>query len=413
MSNPIVMPQLGLTMTEGKLSCWLKNPGDLVSKNEPLLTVETDKAEMEVESLVEGTLGEILVEAGNVVPVGTVLAYVIGDPAQMTAPEEPQAVPPEQAMGEMAADAPKAPVERVAARGKESRQALASPRAKRLARELGIDIGTVTGTGARSEILEDDVRRAAAKQPTGSLPAGQAQSARRRLIIAERLIESIRTIPTFSLTAEANAEKLLALHKDLKASASADGRKLTITDLLLAIFAKTLRAHQDINSVWHDNGPSPQASVNVGLAVATPEGVVAPVLKDLSSLSLAGLVSKRAELTERARAGKLSLPDLEGGTTTLSNLGMFRVDKFDALIAPGQSSILAVGAIRTRPWVADDVLTLKPTVTFTLTVDHRVADGATAAAFFSSLIQAVENPENAWRSATATAPPSSSRGIDV
>jgi pyruvate dehydrogenase E2 component (dihydrolipoamide acetyltransferase) len=390
MNTSIVMPQLGLTMTEGTVGEWLKKPGDFIRKNEPVLIISTDKAEVEVESLVEGTLGKIIVEGGTTVAVGTILAYMEGGAgdAGSIATEQPSAQTQQEDKPATAKSAqPSVLPEREALKSAGS-SGRVSPRAKRLAQELGVQTGQLRGSGNNGEIVEDDVRRAIPPQNKAAHP-----NLRRRQLIAERLTRSIQTIPTFSVAAEANAEKLVTLHESLRQPPMPGGVKLTITDLLLAIFASALKASPEICATWENNAPRDNSSVDIGLAVATPEGVVAPVLRNVDALNLTQLSAKRHEFAEKARAGKLSLSELEGGVSTLSNLGMYRVDHFEALISPGQSSILAVGSIRKRPWVSE-TLVVKPTVIFNLTVDHRIADGAVAAAFLGKLIALIEEPSS-------------------
>jgi pyruvate dehydrogenase E2 component (dihydrolipoamide acetyltransferase) len=400
MSFAIVMPQLGLTMEEGTVSGWLKKPGDVVKKNEPLFSVSTDKVEMDVESAVDGTLGKIIVPVGVTVKVGTVLAYVHGgDGEDITAigSEQPSSEDFEESSASQEVSIQqKSPARSVAEQTSDragSRQSV-SPRARRLAKELGVDLAAVRGNGLDGQVTEKDIRGASA------VPREKVASSdgARRQLIAERLTQSVQTIPTFSVAAEVNAENFVALHESLKQSmAQAGGAKLTITDLLLTVFAQTLKSNSELNATWEDNAVSRRTSVDLGLAVATPKGVVAPVIRNLGSTNLQTLVARRIELVEKARAGRLSLSDLEGGIGTLSNLGMYRVDHFQAIIAPGQSSILAVGQIRKRPWVAE-TLSVKPTVMLNLTVDHRVADGAIGAAFLSKMVELIENPQGfSWQ----------------
>jgi pyruvate dehydrogenase E2 component (dihydrolipoamide acetyltransferase) len=409
MSFAIVMPQLGLTMEEGTVSGWLKKTGDAVKKNEPLFSVSTDKVEMDVESAVDGTLGKIIVPAGETVKVGTVLAYVDGgDGEDISAVGSEQ--PSEETLEETSAS-PAVAASKTSASGRAaetssdggasgSRAASSravSPRARRLAKELGVELASVRGTGVDGQISEKDIQDAASSGKKGSSP-----DAGRRQLIAEKLTLSVQTIPTFSVAAEANAEKLIALHESLKSSwAQSAAMKVTLTDLLLMIFAQALKSNPGLNATWERNSVSNRSSVDLGLAVATPKGVVAPVIRNLGSFDLRALVTRRAELVDKARAGRLSMADLEGGVATLSNLGMYRVDQFQAIITPGQSSILAVGQIRKRPWV-EETLTVKPTVMLNLTVDHRVTDGATGAAFLSKLVDLIESPQGFSRQPTTS-----------
>ena len=395
MSFAIVMPQLGLTMEEGTVSGWLKKTGDVVKKNEPLFSVSTDKVEMDVESSVDGTLSKIIVPAGDTVKVGTVLAYVdAGDGEDISAvgSEQPtiETLEENSAPQEVSAPSVRTAVQKPS-QDRAASQARVSPRARRLAKELGVNLAAVSGTSINGEVTEKDIRSASTSAPASSAPAskGTSSDGNRRQLIADRLTLSVQTIPTFSVAAEVNAENLIALHESLKQSMPA---KVTITDILLTIFAETLKSNPDLNAVWEKQSVSPRTGIDLGLAVATSKGVVAPVLRNLGEADLSALVTRRIDLVERARAGRLALADLEGGVGTLSNLGMYRVDHFQAIITPGQSSILAVGQIRKRPWVDGTSMTVKPTVMLNLTVDHRVADGAIGAAFLSKIVELIENP---------------------
>ncbi len=357
MPTPIVMPQLGLTMTEGAVSVWLKQPGDAVKKGEPVFAVTTDKAEMEVESMVEGTLQEIVVEPGRTVPVGTVIAYVTGAQDSGTPAREPRS-----------------PV---------------SPRARRLAGELGVELANVQGSGPGGRVCAADVLAAASPKPAAPpTPAAPPDAqARRRKIIADRMTESVATVPTFSVELEANAERLVELYDDL----SSGGQKVTYTDLLLKAMAVALAKSPEMNARWQGDAAVRQSAIDLGLAVATEQGVTAPVLRDIGALGLAELAKRRAAIVDQARRNALALGDLEGGAGTLSNLGMYRVDRFHALINPGQAFILATGQLRKRPWVAETV-TVKPTIVLNLSVDHRIADGAAGAAFLERIAGVIEKP---------------------
>jgi pyruvate dehydrogenase E2 component (dihydrolipoamide acetyltransferase) len=383
MSISIVMPQLGLTMEEGTVSGWLKQPGDFVKKNEPLLTITTDKAEMEVESLFEGTLGEILIQSGETVPVGTVLAYLEGE-RQDVGPVRSEQTSPNMLHEAESQEQISGPGPVVLPTTSAKSPDRASPRAKRMAKEIGVDISTLQGSGTAGEILEKDIRQA-----SGSKTQATGPNLRRRQMIAERLTQSIQTIPTFSVSAEANAEKLIATYEGLRKDKAT---RVTLTDLILAKFAAALKATPEITATWKDDAPKTNSAIDIGLAVATAEGIVAPVLKGVDSLDLQSLAAARQAVVNKARQKKLSLTELEGGITTLSNMGMYRVDRFEAIITPGQSSILAVGSIKNRPWVDGSKVVSKPTIILNLTVDHRIADGALGATFLGKLIELIEDP---------------------
>lgn len=410
MSVKITMPQLGLTMTEGTVAAWVKKPGDLVRKDDIVLTITTDKVDMDVESPTDGTLGKIVIETGETVPVGTVLAYLLtssDDQSKVGAKELESAkqieaedassrveVTPgieaksstrkDQAIQQTATSPSEAGAERI----------IASPRAKKMAADLKVDLATVKGTGPQNRIVAEDVERAAS-QKANRTPAQKdpiQPDAKRRLIIAERMVKSITTIPAFSVSVEVNAEQLVALYSNVGESiGKAANAKLTYTDLLIQALTIALSETPQMNTLWAEGAFSPLSGVSLGLAVATDRGVVAPTLKGLDQLSLQQIVSRRQDLTARARQSKLTLEDMEGASGTLSNLGMYRVDQFQGIISPDQTFILAVGKLNKRPWV-DEVLTVKPTVILNLSVDHRVADGAVAAEFLQRITDVLENP---------------------
>ncbi len=396
MTVTISMPQMGLTMTEATVGAWLKKPGDAVRKDEPLLSISTDKADMDVESNVDGVLRDILVQEGMTVPVGTALALLdaIGKGSSTPAPSSPP-VP----VGAMAQAAPDTSVQVDRALEKEDPNETfgsssqtsprSSPRARREARRLGIDIATVKGSGPGGRIVEKDLLGFAPPSPA---PANSQADAKRRQLIAGSMMESVRTIPAFSVSLEVNAQKLVALYHDLSEPVNRSaGGKLTYTDLLFRALALSLAAMPAMNAVW-EGEVRRRSQVILGLAVATDRGVVAPVLSEADRLPLPLLVTRRAALTDRARQSRLSLVDLEGGVGTLSNLGMYRVDRFEGIIAPGQSFLLAAGKLRERPWVEQKTLVVRPTVVLNLSVDHRVADGVLAATFLERIAEVIENP---------------------
>ncbi len=419
MDVPVVMPQLGLTMTEGSVSEWLKKPGDPVRKGEMLFVVSTDKADMEVESLDEGKLAQIVVEPGRTVPVGTVIAYLAGT-SSASAPRDARPQTVEVAVPHPAVEQPApASAGELSVKAAQSRKdgPPSSPRARKVARELGIDIAQVPSGSPSGRIVEEDVRRFAASiqaRPLsarpGSLPAqampqtgGHASPSakvatgavdlRRRRIIAERLTTSIQTIPHFSVSAEVRADTLVNLRESLKQAVEKEaGAKLTITDLLLKALARALADTPEMQAVWADGNPQAATAIDLGLAVASDRGVAAPVIRNLAALDLAEIARRRLDLSQKARSGRLGLGELEGGLGTLSNLGKLRVDRFQAIINPGQSFILATGRIAPRPWVEAGALIVAQTLSLTLSVDHRVADGALAGEFLERIAAIIENP---------------------
>ena len=406
MSVTIAMPQLGLTMTEGTVSSWQKKPGERVQKDEIVLVISTDKVDMDVEAPEDGTLEQILVEPGTTVPVGTPLAYLRKageEPDTILALEEdsPADLPaatldplPSGEKEKFVAPLPSTPDP-----GREDGRIIASPRAKRIAAELAIDLATVKGSGPRGRINVADVqqtppRAAALWQPEA--PSKHALSTdpdiRRRQIIAARMVESITTIPAFSVSLEVSAENLVSLYESLKEPLQREaGTKLTYTDLLLKALAIAAARTPEMNTLWSNGALRRDPDLGIGLAVATDRGVVAPVLKGVDRLALDAVARCRSDMTAKARQGRLDFEDLGAASGTLSNLGMYRVDRFQGIITPGQTYILAIGALRDRPWV-DKTMVVRPTMFLTLSVDHRVADGAAAAVFLERIAEVLESP---------------------
>jgi pyruvate dehydrogenase E2 component (dihydrolipoamide acetyltransferase) len=359
----ILMPQLGLTMTEGAVTTWLKEPGDRVDKGDLVFTVQTDKVEMEVESFGRGYLEQILVAPEQVVPVGTVIA-ILSDQPPGTAAAEPVTRP-------------------------------ASPRARRIAQELNVDLASVKPAKG-NRITEDDVRLfhqakngTPVSQPVSSPPPLLAT----RKVTAQRMTSSFQTAPHFYLGVEANAGELVTLRDGLVQSIiTRFGVKLTYTDLFLKALAVALTEHPDVNGFWSDGSIARNKSVDIGFAVQTANGLVVPVIRDTDRLSLFELARERAALTVKAREGRLSLAEMEGGSATLSNLGHVGIDWFQAILNPPQSVILATGSIAKRPVVAGDQILAQPTVALNLSADHRVLDGVAAANFLARIRELIESP---------------------
>jgi pyruvate dehydrogenase E2 component (dihydrolipoamide acetyltransferase) len=388
MSVEIVMPQLGLTMTEGSVGAWLKQPGDSVRKDEIILSVTTDKVDMDVEAPADGTMGNILVDVGKAVPVGTVLVHILAAGESAATPEATTEASAQQPASVHASPPPvrdSIPVLRD--------RIIASPRARKVAAANGVNLAVVHGSGPHGRIVAADVEAAVQTQAAAPREIAVDGYTRRRQLIADRMVESISTIPAFSVSVEVDARQLVMLYQDLKERVlQIAGAKLTYTDLLLKALAVALARTSEMNVLWQDGAVRQLSDITIGMAVATERGVVAPVIRRAGGLSLDQLVGRRLEMTEKARNSKLAFADLEGASGTLSNLGMYRVDRFEGIITPGQTFILAVGQLRKRPFVVEDAVVAAPTLLLNLSVDHRAADGALAARFLGEIAEAIERP---------------------
>ena len=401
MAKNVVMPALEMAQETGTIVSWLKKEGDSVTKGEPLLEIETDKATVEVEALTDGVLRGVKAVEGDEIPVGETIAWIVA-PGEEPPAESEQAVSgratTQRTRSSSGSTAPAAqpsggPTAKKAAGGPK-----VSPKARRLAKEHGIEISTVQGTGPDGTITGADVLAAAKPQSSGaarstSQAATPPLSAVARLM-AERTTQSWNA-PHFFLIREVDAGALNELREELKPVIEADhGVKLTHTDLLVALTGRVLVKHPKMNASWNGQGILLNPKINVCVAMAVEDGVVSPVIPDANVADLGDIALRRRELTERARAGKLRPSDISGGTFTISNLGMFSIDAFTAIIVPQQAAILAVGSIADRVVPVDGQPGIRPTVTVTLSSDHRVVDGAQAAVFLNDLVHAVEDPRS-------------------
>ena len=400
MTHNVVMPHLGLTMEEGSVVSWRKRLGDHIEKGEVLFTVETDKAEMEVEAADGGYLSSIQVKLGEKVPVGAVIATLGDDPAEIASGDSSQVIPSLDAQ-EMAA-----PVSKPLAGGVSnissdastppqevlpSSESVASPRARRLAQQLGIDI-TAVKPARGQRVIEEDVRRFLEnRKETPPAPSGRASATRK--IVAQRMTESFQTAPHFYLGVEANAADLVRLREQLLEPCQQQvGVRLSYTDLFLRALSMSLKEHPQVNAYWRQDVIQLRDSIDVGFAAQVPEGLVVPVIRRADGLGLFDLARQRQTLTEKAKAGKLSLLEMEGGSATLSNLGNSGIDWFEAILNPPQSVILATGRIAKRAVVVNDSVEVCPTIVLSLSVDHRVLDGVSGADFLGRIKELVENP---------------------
>jgi pyruvate dehydrogenase E2 component (dihydrolipoamide acetyltransferase) len=418
MAMSVVMPALEMAQETGKLVSWKKKPGDQVKKGEMLLEVETDKAVVEIEAAGDGILGGVTAKEGDVVPVGQTIAWLLkpGEQPPSNAATTQSGRKMDAAPTAAAAAAAPAASEPVSTAG-----AKISPKARRLAREHGVDIATLRGSGPGGEILAEDIMKAAAgpsaagpaaigpvtgsglsRPPaaSGASPAASDTGAVSSIgrIMAERTTQSWTTVPHFFVTREVDATLLNAVRQRLiPVIEKSHGVKVTHTDLILAAVARALHAHPRMNGSWIDNGIKLNSHVNVALAMAVENAVVTAVIKDSDRIGLGDIAKQRKELAERARANRLQPADITGATFTISNLGMFDVDAFTAIIVPPQAGILAVGAITDRVVAVDGMIAVRPMVSLTLSSDHRVVDGARAAAFLNDVVLSIREV-NQWAS---------------
>ncbi|MDE0132758.1 MAG: dihydrolipoamide acetyltransferase family protein [bacterium] len=370
----VKMPRLGQDMEQGTLVEWSKAVGDEVSEGEILAVIETDKAEVAFESPAGGYLVAVLADAGSTLATGEPIAWIADDPGAK--PPSPESVPAssEEAPQPKETLTPEAAIQRT--RPRPGRRKPVSPLARRRARELGVDLAGVEGTGPGGRVTEDDVVKA---HEADQAPAGDSDGlSRMRLAIAARMSKSA-AVPQFQLVREIVLER---------PEDPGDGPKVTYTDLLLWATAGALAERPAVNSSWVEGNPPTvrsHPSVNLGFAVAVDDGLIVPVIRDAASLSPGQISVQRRRLEGAARTGRLRPEDLSGGTFTVSNLGGAGVDEFIALLNPPEAGILAVGAVKPRPVVVDGALVAAPTVRLTLTGDHRVFDGMEGARFLQAI----------------------------
>ena len=444
----IIMPRLSDTMEEGTLSAWLKQPGEQVQRGDILAEIETDKAVMELEAFEEGVLQQILVQEGETVPIGQPIALIgTGDGGAVASPAAPaEAAPaspaetaaaietaPEVETTVAATAQPVPPATGEAPAPASEQQVKASPMARAIAREHGIDLSTVTGSGPGGRVVKADVEALAASDggratpappppaaaapppaaaaapaaPAAAAPAAPAPAAApaaaaadveeipltsMRKTVARRLVESMQSAPHFYLTIQVDADALLGLRAELNQRLADQGTKLSVNDLLVRACAVTLRTHPDINVSWAGDKILRHRRIHVGIAVAVGGGLIVPVVRDADQKSVSQISRDAKALIDKARAGKLRPDEFTGGTFTISNLGMFGIDQFTAVINPPEAAILAVGATTSEPVLRDGQLATRQRMKLTLSIDHRALDGATGAQFLADLKAILEEP---------------------
>ena len=429
MATNILMPALSPTMTEGTLARWLKKEGEAVKAGDVIAEIETDKATMEVEAVDEGILGKILIPDGTAnVKVNAPIAVLVEDG------ESTEAAPAPKAEAPVPAAPTPAPVETasggpspVHANGHDtsSTRIAASPLARRMAKQSGIDLSTVKGSGPNGRIVRADIEAAAGKpQPQAAAPQTQPAAApalqptpapapapkpatqitaphtlvpntTMRKVISRRLLESHQGVPFFFVTLDIEIDALLKLRADLNAKSPKDGPgafKLSVNDLVIKAAAATLRRVPELNASYTEDAIALYDDVDISVAVSLPTGLITPIIKTADRKGLSTISNEMKDLAARAKAGKLKPEEFQGGTFSISNLGMFGTKQFTAIINPPQAAILAVGAGEPRPVVKDGALAIATVMTCTLSVDHRVADGALGAQWMAEFKKIVEDP---------------------
>lgn len=417
MIHEVFMPALSSTMTEGKIVSWVKSPGDKIEKGETVVVVESDKADMDVESFYEGYLAVITVPAGDSAPVGSAIALVAETEAEIETAKQ-QATQTTQAPAVTTAKTETAPtpvtVSTSATPSQSNGRTIVSPRARKLAKELSVNLATLKGSGPNGRIVAEDVETAAGKTPTpaattsapavkapvaavapkpaptpaapASVPLGEVVALNTLQNAVVRNMMASLQVPTFHVGYTITTDELDKLYKKIKS------KGVTMTALLAKAVAVTLQKHPVVNASYTEQGIQYHSSINIAVAVAMPDGgLITPVLQQADQIDLYSLSRSWKDLVERSRLKQLQPQEYSSGTFTLSNLGMFGVDRFDAILPPGQGSILAIGA--SRPQVvatADGLMGVRRQMQVNITCDHRIIYGAEAAAFLQDLAKLIE-----------------------
>jgi pyruvate dehydrogenase E2 component (dihydrolipoamide acetyltransferase) len=387
MANEVKLPRLGQGMEAGTVNKWLKAEGDAVAKGEPLFEVDTDKVTQEVESDFDGVLLKIVLEQGEA-PVGQTIAWIGEAGEEVADAPAPAPAEPEQVSDTVPVPDTSTPAPAASSNGRIK----ASPLARRLAREKGVDLASLSGTGPEGRIVAKDVEGAQARPAATAVPAGEVERlplTNVRKTIARRLTAAWEA-PVFQLQVSADmtrANELVKRARELNPDV-----RTTLTDVLAKVCAQALMRHRDVNVQYAEDALLRFPTANVGIAVTAPQGLVVPVLRSVERLSLAEVSAARADAVGRARDNKLTTQDFEGGTFTISNLGMFGVEQFVAVINPPQAAILATGAAVETPVAVNGAVEIRPMMSMTLTVDHRAVDGAEGADFLRTVKTFVEDP---------------------
>ncbi len=386
MATEIIMPALSPAQETGILIEWFKEEGDLIEKGEPLMEVETDKSNVEVEATTTGILANITVNLGDEIPVGKVIALILADGE--SAPESNK----ENSSTESKVSEDTAQLQTTISNPLDqsvnlpTNKIVTSPKVRQYATKKGIDLSFIKGSGPNGVILMEDVL---VNQSSTDVEENDIPTSKGWRLMADRLTESWSSAPHFNLVRHLDASNLVTYKKQVQEKNS---NRLTYTDLLIKLVSISLKEHPRINASWIDNKIVKNSEINVGLAVDFDGGLIVPVIHKTDELSLGEITNRRKDLITRTQAGKLRSGDMDRGTFTISNLGMFDVDSFNAIINPPQAAILAVGRIVDKVVPVDGLPAVRPILTLNLTFDHRVVDGVRGAEFLQTLSNLIQNP---------------------
>ena len=423
-AKDVIMPALGMAQETGTLIQWLKSAGDSVTKGEPLMEIETDKATVEIEAPASGILSNVTAQAGDVIPVGQRIALILAPGESSSTPQttptpdsssqsdlKPLSVTATPVAARLAAEH-NLDISQIKPNGGQIRKedvlaylesqskpvvitrVLASPKARRLAKEHGIDLTTIKGTGPNGAVIVSNLQSPITTSPTRSINSSTTSIINYELpriwrVMVERLSQAWTTIPHFYLMREVNVSRLVTWREKIQNNSA---EKITYTDLLVRLTSVTLRKYPRLNASWQNDNILLNSEINIGLAVAVEDGLLVPVIHHADEMNLSQLASRRIEIVSRAKANKLSLDDLSAGTFTISNLGMYGVDAFNAIVNPPQAAILAVSRIADRVVPLNGQPAIQPMMTLSLSCDHRVVDGARGAEFLQALSDLIEEP---------------------
>lgn len=394
MAVAIIFPKLDEAMTSGKIVRWLKNEGDPVEKGEVILEIESEKTSFEIEAETSGILSKVMAKEGDEVPVGTTIAFILKPGEEAPEVETPVKVEAKAEKPEAKAEAPKPAVE--------SKEVKASPLARNIAKEHNVDIAQVTGTGPGGRITKEDVLKyieegkAAAVPAARKVPEGAGEEtaplSTMREVIARRMVESFQT-PHFYITVEVDAQELQQTRQQLlPLIESKTGIRLTLTDLLIKVVARALEKNPAINCSYTDGSVKLFKRIDIGLVTSVEGGLMVPVIRDANTKSLAEIAQARVELVQKARERTLTKEDMSGSTFTISNMGMYDIDQFSAIIQPPEAAILAVGKVAEKVIAQNGEMVIRPVMNLTLSIDHRILDGTLGAQFLQTVKNYIENP---------------------